>query len=99
LVTLSIRIDPDGRVRTDPRPFAAKTGRSQPGGSNLFLLPKFKRGFIEPPPGMGLALGDYSQQEPLIAAITSHDAALYRAYQDGDVYIGIGKMLNLIPPE
>jgi hypothetical protein len=97
--SMSLRIDPDGRLRTDLRPFASKTGRSQPSGSScLFLLPKFMRKFMIPPPGLGIVQGDYSQQEILVAAVLSEDEALLRAYQDGDCYIGLGKQIGLIPP-
>jgi hypothetical protein len=98
--SMSLRVDLDGRLRTDLRPFASKTGRSQPSGSScLFLLPKFMRKFLVPPPGLGIAQGDYSQQEVLVAAVLSKDEALLQAYQDGDCYTGLGKQLGLIPPE
>src|SRR5262249_49406921 len=98
--SMSLQIDPDSRLRTDLRPFAAKTGRSQPSGSScLFLLPKFMRKFMVPPPGLGIAQGDYSQQEVLVAAILSGDRALVQVYEDGDCYVGLAKQLGLIPPE
>jgi hypothetical protein len=94
------RIDPDGRTRTDLRPFSSKTGRSQPSSSTcLFLMPKFIRPFIQAPPGLALIQADYGQQEVLIAAIHSRDLALLRTYQEGDCYLGLGKQLGLIPPE
>jgi hypothetical protein len=97
---MSLRIDSDGRLRTDLRAFASKTGRNQPSGSScLFLMPKFLRGFVVAPPGWGIAQGDYSQQEVLIAGALSGDAAILRAYQEGDCYVGLGKQLGLIPPE
>jgi hypothetical protein len=98
--SMALKIDPDGRLRTDLRPFASKTGRSQPGGSScLFLLPKFMRKFVVPPPGLTIIQGDYGQSEVLVAAALSGDEALLRAYQEGDCYVGLGKQLGLIPPD
>jgi hypothetical protein len=98
--SMALKIDQDGRLRTDLRPFASKTGRSQPGGSScLFLLPKFMRKFVAPPPGLAIVQGDYGQQEVLIAASLSGDDALLRAYREEDCYVGLGKQLGLIPPE
>jgi DNA polymerase I-like protein with 3'-5' exonuclease and polymerase domains len=57
------------------------------------------RKFVIPSPGWGLAQGDYCQQEVLIAAILSGDMALFRTYQEGDCYLGLGKQLGLIPPD
>jgi hypothetical protein len=96
---MDIRIDPDGRVRTDPRPFGSKTGRSQPSGSDLALLPKFLRKYVRPPDGLGMVAADYSQQEVLIAGVISNDAALLRVYRAGDCYVGLGRELGLIPPD
>jgi hypothetical protein len=97
--SMSLRIDVDGRLRTDLRPFASKTGRSQPSGSScLFLLPRFMRKYMISPPGFGIVQGDYSQQEVLVAAVLSGDEALLRTYLDGDCYVGLGKQLGLIPP-
>jgi hypothetical protein len=94
------RVDPDGRTRTDLRPFVSKTGRSQPSSSTcLFLMPKFMRPFIESPPGLAIIQADYGQQEVLIAAVHSRDEALLRTYREGDCYLGLGKQLGLIPPE
>jgi hypothetical protein len=97
---LRLRIDPDGRVRCELRPFAAKTSRSQPGNAScLFLLPKFMRKFVVPPPGWRIVQCDYSQQEVLVAAILSGDATLLQAYREGDCYVGLGKQLGMIPPD
>jgi hypothetical protein len=91
-------IDPDGRVRVDLRPFSTKTARCAPGSSVcLTSMPKYMRKFISPPPGYAIIQGDCVQQEVLIAAVISEDQALYKAYQDGDVYAGIAKLLGLMP--
>jgi hypothetical protein len=98
--SMKLQVDPDGRVRTGLFPFASKTGRSQPSGSAcLFLMPKFMRPYVTPPPGFGIVQADYGQQEVLVAAVNSNDEALLRAYQEGDCYVGLGKQLGLIPPE
>jgi hypothetical protein len=97
---MSLAIGADGRVRAELRPFTSKTGRSQPSGAScLFLLPKFMRRFVVPPPGFGIVQGDYSQQEVLVAAVLSRDEALLQAYREGDCYVGLGKQLGLIPAD
>jgi hypothetical protein len=96
--SMKLQIDPDGRTRTELRPFHSKTGRSQPSGSAcLFLMPKFLRKFVAAPPESCLVMADYAQQEVLVAAVLSGDGALLDAYRDGDCYIGLGKQLGLIP--
>jgi DNA polymerase I-like protein with 3'-5' exonuclease and polymerase domains len=95
---LKLAIDEDGRIRADLRPFASKTGRSQPSSTAyIFGLPKYMRDYIRAPRGCCLIQGDYSQQEVLICAILSGDAALLRTYMGGDVYLGLARQLGLVP--
>jgi hypothetical protein len=94
----SLMVDDDGRTRVDLNPFGSKTGRSQPPGSKcLFLMPKFMRKLVSPPPGLAIVQADYSQQEILIAAVLSGDRALLETYMEGDSYVGLGKQLRMIP--
>jgi hypothetical protein len=96
--SISLEVGGDDRTRTDLWPLASKTSRCQPSGSRcLFLLPKFMRKFMVPPPGLAIIQGDYSQQEVLVAGCLSDDEAICRAYRDGDCYIGLAKELGLVP--
>jgi DNA polymerase-1 len=90
----------DGRNRTLLGPYGSKTGRNQASTSRYIFGPaKWTRFLITPPPGRGLIYRDFCQQEPRIAAVLSGDAALLKACEDGDVYLGIAKRLGLAPAD
>jgi DNA polymerase I len=48
---------------------------------------------------MALVHRDFSQQEPIIAAVLSDDRALLAACATGDVYLGIAKQLGYAPAD
>src|SRR5262249_16792221 len=70
----SLAVGNDGRNRSLLSPFASRTGRNQPSSAKFVFGPStWIRGLIKPPPGMGVAYIDYSQQEFGIAAVLSGD--------------------------
>ena len=90
----------DGRNRTPLWAYGTKTCRNAPGGSAYVFGPaKWLRFLITPPPGFALVHRDYKQQEMYIAALLSGDSELLAACETGDVYLGIGKQLGLIPQD
>ena len=59
-----LAVGPDGRNRSLPSAFRARTGRNQPSNTRFVLGPAvWLRGLIRPRPGYGLAYIDWSQQE------------------------------------
>jgi len=82
-------VDEDGRHRNWPNPFGTKTGRDRPLGASFIYLPKHYRALIQPDQGSVVALIDYEQQEPAIAAIFSGHAELITRYEMGDLYAGL----------
>jgi DNA polymerase I len=90
----------DGRNRALLGPYGTKTGRNAPSNSKYCFGPaKWIRFLITPPPGRGLIHRDYAQQEVRIAAVLSGDAALLKACESGDVYLGIAEQLGFAPSE
>jgi hypothetical protein len=90
----------DGRTRCGVHTFGTITGRNAPeAGDFIFSWPKWSRGLIQPPPGLALISLDYSQEEYLIAGTLSGDRKIVEDYRQGDVYVGLGKSLGLIPSD
>ncbi len=81
-----VRVDQDGRSRTDLRPYAAVSGRNQPRGYAWEIA----KPLIQPPPGKALAIIDYCQQEFGIAAHLAQDPAMIADYYAGDAYLNFG---------
>ena len=95
-----LEVGRDGRNRTPLWAYGTKTARNAPGGSAYVFGPaKWIRFLITPPPGFALVHRDYKQQEMYIAALLSGDSELLAACETGDVYLGIGKQLGLIPQD
>lgn len=95
-----LEIGPDGRNRTWLNPFGALTGRNQPpSGAFIFGQAAWRRGFIRPDPGWGLAYLDWDQQEFGIAAALSGDAAMMAAYESGDPYLAFAKQAGAVPED
>jgi hypothetical protein len=89
----------DGRTRCGAYTFGTITGRNAPEARDyIFNWPKWTRGLIQAPPDRVLIPFDYAQQEYLIAGMLSGDPQILADYQQGDVYVGLGKSLGLIPP-
>ena len=87
----------DGRCRTPLWAYGTKTARSAPSTTKYIFGPaKWLRFLITSPPGRVLVHCDYKQQEVRIAAVLSGDAALLRACESGDVYLGIAQELGFI---
>jgi hypothetical protein len=92
-------IGEDGRTRCGAFTFGTITGRNAPEARDyLFAWPKWCRGLVQAPPGRALISLDFSQEEYLIAGTLSGDPRMIGDYRQGDVYIGLGKSLGLIPP-
>lgn len=90
----------DGRMRTNLRPFASRTGRNQPSNSKfIFGSARWLRGLIKPPPGRALAYVDWSSQEIAIAAALSGDDLMWRDYVSGDPYLAFAKQAGLVPAD
>ena len=88
----------DGRNRPGLRPYIAKTGRNQPSSVQfIFGAATWQRGFIQPPPGWGLAYVDWGQQEFGIAAALSGDSLMMQAYNSGDPYLAFAKQAGAVP--
>ena len=95
-----LEVGRDGRNRTPLWAYGTKTARNAPGGSAYVFGPaKSIRFLITPPPGFALVHRDYKQQEMYIAALLSGDSELLAACETGDVYLGIGKQLGLVPQD
>ena len=93
-----IQVGSDGRARTNLSPFRSRTSRNQPStASYIFGSSVWLRGMIKPPPGMGVAYIDWSQQEFGIAAALSGDQAMQAAYYSGDPYLKFAKQAGLVP--
>jgi hypothetical protein len=89
----------DGRTRCGSYTFGTITGRNAPEAHDfIFSWPKWCRGLVQPPPGRVLVSLDFSQEEYLIAGTLSGDRKIVNDYRQGDVYVGLGKTLGLIPP-
>jgi hypothetical protein len=90
----------DGRARCGSYTYGTITGRNAPEARDfIFSWPKAYRGLIQAPPGRALISLDYAQQEYLISGTLSRDQRMIEDYQQGDVYVGLGKSLGLIPPD
>src|SRR5262245_38861817 len=95
-----LRVGHDGRNRTLLSPFGSKTSRNTPSANKFIFGPsRCLRSLIAPVPGMALVHRDFSQQEPIIAAVLSGDDALLAACATGDVYLGIAKQLRYAPAD
>jgi len=93
-----LAVGSDGRNRVLLSAFQSRTSRNQPSNSRFIFGPSvWLRGLIKPPPGMGLAYVDWSQQEFGIAAALSGDHAMMEAYRTGDPYLAFGKQAGAIP--
>ncbi len=96
----ALQIGTDGRNRCLLSMYCSKTGRNQPSNSkNIFGLPSWMRGFIQPRPGYALAYIDWCQQEFGIAAALSQDKAMLEAYESGDPYLAFAKQAGAAPPD
>ena len=90
----------DGRNRTILSAFRSRTGRNQPSNSRFVFGPSvWLRGLVKPPPGYGIAYIDWETQEVAIAAVLSGDEAKLAALASGDVHLGFGKQIGLVPPD
>ena len=93
-----LAVGSDGRNRCLLSAFRAKTGRNQPSNSKFIFGPSvWLRGLIQPRPGYGIAYVDWSQQEFGIGAALSGDAAMIRAYESGDPYLGFAVQAGAVP--
>jgi DNA polymerase family A len=94
-------IGADGASRCSIKPFWARSGRNQPSERDkafLLSLPSWTHGLIKPPPGWGLALLDWTAQEPGLAAAFSQDPNLLADYQSGDLHMRFAIRAGLAPP-
>jgi hypothetical protein len=93
-----LRVGHDGRNRTLLSPFGSKTSRNTPSANKFIFGPsRCLRSLIAPTSGTALVHRDFSQQEPIIAAVFSEDEALLAACATGDVYLGIASQLGYAP--
>jgi DNA polymerase family A len=94
-------IGADGASRCSIIPFWARSGRNQPSERDkafLLSLPSWTHGLIKPPPGWGLALLDWTAQEPGLAAAFSQDPNLLADYRSGDLHMRFAIRAGLAPP-
>jgi DNA polymerase I len=96
----SLAVGKDGKNRCLLSPFRAVTSRNQP-STNKFIYgaARWIRRLIKPPPGMGLANIDYSQQEFGIGAALSGDQAMAAAYKSGDPYLSFAQQAGAAPDD
>jgi DNA polymerase-1 len=97
LSKFEIKIDSDGRSRPFLGPLGSLTGRNQPRGS-IFGAAKWLRCLIQPPPGYGIALIDWSAQEIAIGGAMSGDKRMITSYRSGDPHIGFAVDAGFAPP-
>jgi len=94
------KVGRDNFVRTPLWSFSTKTSRHAPSSTAFpFSTTKWSRSLIKPPPGFGVAYGDYKCMEIGIEAYLSGDTALQTAYQSDDVYLGFAKLAGAVPPD
>jgi hypothetical protein len=90
----------DGRVRPWMNIYGAQSGRSQPKSvSFIFLKPAWVRVLVQPRPGKAICGIDFGSEEFFIQALDSNDEAMIKNYLDGDVYLGLAKLIGMVPPE
>jgi hypothetical protein len=95
----TLPVGSDNRARCGSYTYGTITGRNAPEARDfIFSWPKWCRGLVQAPPGRALISLDYAQQEYLIAGVLSGDPQMVEDYRQGDVYVGLGKTLGLIPP-
>jgi DNA polymerase I len=95
-----LAVGQDGRNRTILSAFRSRTGRNQPGNTRYIFGPSvWLRGLVKPPPGLGIAYIDWSQQEIGVAAALSGDTALRAAYRTGDCYLAFAKQAGAVPQD
>jgi DNA polymerase I len=95
-----LTVGSDGRNRVMLSAFSSRTGRSQPSNTEfIFGTSVWMRGLIKPPPGYGVALVDWTQQEFGVAGVMSNDKAMQAAYLSGDPYLEFAKQAGAVPAE
>ena len=95
----NLRVGSDGRARSLLWPFGTATGRNSPDGSFIFLLSRWCRSLIKPPPGSFLCYADWTAQEFAVIAYLSQDPLLCQCYEaPGDPYANLGIVMGLLPP-
>lgn len=95
-----LAVGQDGRNRTLLSVFRSRTGRNQPSNTKYIFGPSvWLRSLIKPPPGLGIAYIDWSQQEFGIAAALSGDRAMQDAYLSGDPYLAFAKQAGAVPED
>jgi DNA polymerase-1 len=99
LKTLQLAVGGDGHCRTPLWPNSTKTGRCAPSTTKfVFNLPAWLRCGVQPLPGHALAMLDYRQEEPGIAAYLSGDQAMIDGYTiGGDLYLDFAQRAGAIP--
>ena len=87
----------DGRNRFWIDALKQKTGRDSVYGDSILGYPKYQRGLIQPRPGRAIAVLDFKNQEPAIAAALSRDNELMAICTTDDPYIALAKKFRLVP--
>lgn len=88
----------DKRVRPYMNIYGAQSGRSQPKSvSFMFLKPAWLRSLVEPRPGKAICGIDYGSEEFWIQALDADCPAMIKNYLEGDVYLGLAKLIGLVP--
>ncbi|PFG40096.1 DNA polymerase-1 [Georgenia soli] len=77
------------RFHPDYVPGGVVTGRWATSGGGALQLPKQVRAAVAADPGWRLVVADAAQLEPRVLAAMSHDTAMARAAQGGDLYQGL----------
>jgi DNA polymerase I len=95
-----LAVGKDGFNRCLLSPFSSKTSRNQPSNSRFIFGPSaWLRFLITPPPGYGVAILDWEQQEFGVAGGLSLDVNMIEAYRSGDGYLGFAKQAHAVPPD
>jgi DNA polymerase I-like protein with 3'-5' exonuclease and polymerase domains len=92
-----------GRVHTELVQIGAATGRFSSRNPNLQNIPaphteygKQIRNLFIAPKGHQMIVADYSQIEPRIVAMLSHDPTMVSTYKDGgDIYTAVGERMGV----
>jgi len=94
------KVGEDKRVRPYMGIYRAQSARSQPSATGFIPLKSaWMRSLIQPKPGRTIIAVDYAQQEFLLAALISKDAAMIKAYHSGDPYLATAKLAGAIPQD
>ena len=95
---VKLSVGSDGRNRTTPWSFTAKTSRTQPKAKHWIFSPAvWLRSLIKPPEGYAVAYVDWSSMEFQVAGVQSGCQPMIDLYTTGSPYISFAKRVGEAP--